>query len=354
MKIIKITIYIILLTFAFAACKYTLNSIDQTVKKTFISINASVTETYAKIEVEYSIDEISTNGGYTKPPKVDATAFITDSKGNKYVVKATGAIDTTFKGKVGETYILTVETDGKKYVSSPETMLPCPEIDSLGYAFRVNTDLPSSDYNRNGFDVYIYCRDLPETGNLYQWDWVHYQKQPFCGTTNDPNGRGRVVSVDCATPCWDISYNSKYLLYNDKLSNGNTIKVPVARVPFATPPDKYYIKVEQRGITKTVLDYFSSLKAQTESNGTLFDVPSQSALSPNIKSATDPTERVLGVLNVYSSRSKIIYLDMKQIIPNITPKTYSIPPSLGGFPAPTLPCEEGLYRTRQKPEGWIE
>jgi hypothetical protein len=45
---------------------------------------------------------------------------------------------------------------------------------------------------------------------------------------------------------------------------------------------------------------------------------------------------------------------MKQIIPGVTPKTYNIPPSLGGFPAPTLPCLEGLYRTGQKPEGWIE
>ena len=334
---------------SFITCQYPVDNYVQATKKRFLLINADLTDTYGKVTVEYSVDEISISNAYVPPPDLKAEIYVEDSKGVK--VPFTNKIENkNFRGVVGETYKLFVKADGNIYESLPETMPACPEIDSVTTNFKQDLDYPPSDALRNAFDVYVYTKDFSTEGNYYQWDWVHNSRILYCGTANY---RGNPANLPCATECWGIDPSQNINVLADKLVNGQNMRVAVVRVPFQSPP-RYYLKIEQRAITKTAFTYFEALKKQTQSNGSLFDVPAQTLFSPNIKSISNPTEKVLGIFNVFSSRKKIIYVDMTQEIPGvkrIVPNDF--PPYPYPYPS-TPPCVEGLYRTQIKPEGWVE
>jgi len=55
------------------------------------------------------------------------------------------------------------------------------------------------------------------------------------------------------------------------------------------------------------------LISQVQSSGSLFDVPAETRFSLNIKSLTTPSERVLGIFNVFSVRKKSLLLIAERI-----------------------------------------
>jgi hypothetical protein len=333
----------------FTTCQYPVDSYVQATKKRFILINADLTETYGRVTVENSIDEISLSNVYTTPPPVKADIYVEDSKGKRTYFQ-NKMENVNFKGVLGETYKLYVTADGNKYESLPEAMPVCPEMDSVSAVFHQDLDYLAESSLRNAFDVYVYTKDLDAKGNYYQWDWVHNTRISYCGTALL---RGRPANLPCATDCWGIEVSPNINVLSDALINGQKMRVAITRVPFQTPPNRYHLKVEQRAITQTAYDYYKALAKQTQANGTLFDVPAQTLFSPNIKGVTNPEERVLGLLNVFSSRKNIIYIDMTQDIPNVIRRV--IPDEFPPFPYPypsTPPCVEGVYRTQTKPEAW--
>jgi hypothetical protein len=334
-----------------ASCQYPLESYDQANKERFLLINAEITETYGKITVENSIDEITLSNVYSTPPPVTAEIYVEDSKGKRTYFQ-NKMENVNFKAEAGESYKLFVTADGKKFESTAEKMPVCPEMDSVGATFRQDLDYLASTGLRNAFDVNVYTKDAGNEVNYYQWDWLHNIRVLYCGTALL---RGRPANLPCATDCWGIETSQKINVLSDALINGQKMRVAVARVPFQTPPNRYHLRVEQRAITKTAYDYFKSLEKQTQSNGTLFDVPAQTLFSPNIKGVEDPNQKVLGIFNVFSSRYKIIYIDMTQEIPGIIRKV--IPDELPPYPYPypsTPPCVEDAYKTKKKPEMWMD
>jgi hypothetical protein len=140
---------------------------------------------------------------------------------------------------------------------------------------------------------------------------------------------------------------------SDKLRDGNPIRKLVVRVPFSTPPNNYYLRVEQRSITPTVFEYLQSQETQTQSVGTLFDIPAQTRFNPNVSNVNDKSEKLLGVFNVYSYKKKILYINMLQNIPGASAKVIVEPTAFSADPLASAPCTEETYRTKIKPEGWI-
>jgi hypothetical protein len=144
------------------------------------------------------------------------------------------------------------------------------------------------------------------------------------------------------------------------LTNGQrVVGRQVARIPFDnwTP---YYFRLEQRSITKNAFAFYQSLISQVQSSGSLFDVPAETRFSLNIKSVTKPTERVLGIFNVFSVRKKICIIDRRKDIPLgelpiiavIPGDTYACPPGSVGC-QDKAPCIESTTRTKITPEGWV-
>lgn len=340
-------------------CQYELESITQPQKDRFLVFTADLTETYGRVRVEYSSEETQ-SGKILDAPSLAGTAYVVDSKGNKTVFDMSGKTNTQFKGVVGETYQLFIETEGKKYESLVETMPRCPEVDTVTSVFNVSANISASSRLKNGYDVIVKTKDLTETGNYYQWDWVHYERKRFCGARADPKNRNEIRGLQCLGDCFFITYNPKLNILSDALVNGKALEIPILRVEYATPPLKYYLQIEQRAITKNAYNYYQSVVIQTQNNGNQFDVPAQTLFSTNIKCTTKPDEKVLGVFNLFSSRKRILIIDRSILYPGITRitdqpgyKDYIIAPTEPPFPYPGC-GDETRYNTTVKPEGWVD
>lgn len=352
LKVIYFSLCFMILFVATDACQYPVEASELPGAQKFLVINADLTETYGKINITYTLDNVNTNGAYLFPTPPKATAYVVDSKGNQTTFATDGTINPAFQGVVGESYKLYITADGNEYESTVETMRTCPEIDSISVIYTRESARTSKDLLYDGFDVYAQLTDIANQEDYYQWDWIHYESLAACDKIKEGNN---YVQVPCnPATCWKIGYNTHIVAQADKLQVGKPIAQRVVRVPYATPPSKYYLRVEQRAITSTVFSYLKSLETQTENVGSLFDVPAQTRFSPNIHNVKNPSEKIIGVFNVFSSRYKIIYIDMLQNIPGATPKIVSDPTPFTSDPFLFSPCSETQYRTQMRPEGWID
>lgn len=373
----KFPIFTLFVIFLVASCITPITDFEQVASKSFFTIEASISDQPGphKVRLYMSSDKIS--GGYFLPV-LKAKVYITDEKGiteNLTDPTSTGNYQTSeaFFGRVGGTYTLNIETvEGEKYVSSPETMRQVPEIENLITKFEVQDNYAKGDTRRGGFNIYVDFQDFPTPGDNYQWYWKHYQKAFICQTCQ--NGYYDFTKNTCAYPkiptdvtlnykcdgnCWDITFSTALNVFSDSYLNGQRITgKQVARVPFddTTP---YYLQFEQRSITRSVYNYYQSLAAQTQNNGTLFDVPAETRFSYNIKSTTNPSEKILGIFDVHSVRKKVFYIDRSVGIPagespvpvRIDGQVFSCPPAASNCKE-YVQCYDNLYRTPFKPAEW--
>lgn len=315
-------------------------------------------------------------------PVTKAEVYIMDNNGVKTVFKEVvnplGVYlpPAGFKGKVGGSYKLFVRTlVGDQYESSVETMKAVPEIENTIVRFEALEQYAKVDPRRAGFTVYLDFKDLPTEGDYYMWNWKHYEETQFCATCTDGARFDFVRTLDCVAPrfrnnqilnyrcngnCWDITTNNDLNIFADVLTNGQrVVGRQVARLPF-DGYGSYYFRLEQRSVTKNTYNFYQSLISSVQSSGSLFDVPAETRFSLNIKSVTKPSERVLGIFNVFSVRKRIFNIDRTTNIPGgYTPITFPIPGETYACPPGTAncqdktPCIEGPTRTKITPEGWV-
>ncbi|MFD3292480.1 DUF4249 domain-containing protein [Aquirufa sp. KTFRIE-69F] len=375
----NILFYLFLLGVVTWACVNPIKDFVQIDATSFTTIEADISDDpeLSKVRLTSSSNRLQSQLAL---PISKAVVFVTDQNGNKTpftegIPLGTYYPPTGFKGAVGSTYKLNVKMlTGQTYESTAETMKAVPEIENAITRFETFDQYSKVDVRRAGFTVYLDFKDLPTEGDFYLWNWKHFEKIGFCATCTD-GGKFDFKKLDCVQPkfpndailnymcdgnCWDISTNNDLNVFSDVLTNGQrVVGRQVARIPFDnwTP---YYFRLEQRSITKNAFAFYQSLISQVQSSGSLFDVPAETRFSLNIKSLTTPSERVLGIFNVFSVRKKIFIIDRRKDIPvgelpivSVIPgDTYACPPGSVGC-QDKAPCVESPTRTKITPEGWV-
>jgi hypothetical protein len=375
----NILFYLFLLGVVTWACVNPIKDFVQIDATSFTTIEADISDDpeLSKVRLTSSSNRLTSQLAY---PISKAEVSVTDQSGTKTNFTEGVPVGTYyppkgFVGKVGSTYKLNVKMlTGQTYESTAETMKAVPEIENAITRFETFEQYDKVDVRRAGFTVYLDFKDMPTEGDFYLWNWKHYEKIGFCATCTD-GGKYDFKKLDCVQPkfptdailnymcdgnCWDISTNNDLNVFSDVLTNGQrVVGRQVARIPFDnwTP---YYFRLEQRSITKNAFAFYQSLISQVQSSGSLFDVPAETRFSLNIKSLTKPSERVLGIFNVFSVRKKIFIIDRRKNIPvgelpiiSIIPgETYACPPGSVGC-QDKAPCIESPTRTKITPEGWV-
>lgn len=375
----NILFYLFLLGVVTWACVNPIKDFVQIDATSFTTIEADISDDseLSKVRLTSSSNRLTSQLAF---PISKAVVTVTDQSGTKTSFTEGIPVGTYyppkgFVGKVGSTYTLNVKMlTGQTYESTAETMKAVPEIENAITRFETFEQYDKVDVRRAGFTVYLDFKDMPSEGDFYLWNWKHYEKIGFCATCTD-GGKYDFKKLDCVQPkfptdailnymcdgnCWDITTNNDLNVFSDVLTNGQrVVGRQVARIPFDnwTP---YYFRLEQRSITKNAFAFYQSLISQVQSSGSLFDVPAETRFSLNIKSVTKPTERVLGIFNVFSVRKKIFIIDRRKDIPagelpiiSIIPgDTYACPPGSVGC-QDKAPCIESPTRTKITPEGWV-
>jgi hypothetical protein len=368
---LKYTIVYIILTCCFTSCLTPIEDFKQTISKSFLTIEASLTDQPENNKVRIYRSSNLLISSFEKPvefiPISKAKVYFTDEKGMNEELRELpnllGTYQTSpqFIGRIGGTYILNIETiDGQKYQSLPETIKAVPEIESLITRFEINDNYSKKEPLRAGFNVYIDFQDANSNDDYYYWYWKHYEKIDICeiciGAPYDfrlntcrRSSSEKIYNYKCDGNCWSINFSTDLNIFSDALLNGQRITgKQILRIPY-DGNSPYYLQFEQRAITKNAFSYYQSLKNQTQNNGTLFDIPAETKFSFNIKSTTNPSEKILGIFDVYSFRKIITYIDRNQNVPKDEFPVISI---LDGEVFGQIPCVEGLNRTKIKPQGW--
>jgi hypothetical protein len=375
----NISFYVLLIGIVTWACVNPIKDFVQIDATSFTTIEADISDDaqLSKVRLTSSSNRLVSQLAL---PISKAVVYVTDQSGVKTnftegIPLGTYYPSAGFKGVVGSTYKLYVKMlTGQTYESTSETMKGVPEIENAITRFEIFDQYSKVDVRRAGFTVYLDFKDMPSEGDFYLWNWKNYRNASFCATCTD-GGKFDFKKLDCVQPkfptdailnymcdgnCWDINTNNDLNVFSDVLTNGQrVVGRQVARIPFDnwTP---YYFRLEQRSITKNAFAFYQSLISQVQSSGSLFDVPAETRFSLNIKSLTTPSERVLGIFNVFSVRKKIFYIDRRKNIPvgeepiiSIIPgETYTCPPGSVGC-LEKAPCVESPIRTKITPEGWV-
>jgi hypothetical protein len=260
--------------------------------------------------------------------------------------------------------------DGSKFMSDKETLTDVTPINRAYQTF--------DESGKGSHKVYIDTQDPAKESNFYLWNWILFEKQPYCRSCNArtrynerPFGEMGTCDQDltefvsdsgfdyyCTGKCWEILYSNGNTIFTDEFSDGQEIKgVEVAKIPYYSN-NKSLIIVSQQSINKKAFNYFKLFNEQNYKSGSLTDTPPATLIS-NVFHVSGPKLPVTGYFMV-SSQKEFRYVINKNDIPNtgqyfpigLLPNGRNGNPEplglIGGRP-PTAVCINSSTRTSNGP-----
>jgi len=248
--------------------------------------------------------------------ETDAKIYLRDDLGNVVLYTEVGKgqykSPDDFSGQVGRTYSLFIETsDGREYISNPETIVAVPKVDSIFYEHKTipSVDIYGNPSEKKGVEVKVIFKDPGQNNNYYKWTTRGTYKfiahpelyTPPMSQVPDPK--------ECCTFCWLSEENKTINVVEDKLFQGNEY---VHTAFFLEDNggrfyEKYFLELEQKSISRESYEFYSLLKSQLEINGDIFDAP-PTEITGNIISISDPNEVVIGHFGAYDISTASLFI----------------------------------------------
>ncbi|ODS82201.1 MAG: hypothetical protein ABS46_09515 [Cytophagaceae bacterium SCN 52-12] len=203
---------------------------------------------------------------------------------------------------VSQDYRLSITlSNGKAYESDWQRLSVSPPVDSVTYT--VN--------GRDGVQIYVHTHDPTNQTRFYKWTYEEtweYRAPLYSLYEIIENA---VVSRETdINQCWS-SFNATHinLFTTATLSQDLVRSHPITYIPASTGKllHTYSIIVRQQALTREAYDYWTELARNNETNGSIFD-PFPSQLSGNIRSVSDPKERVFGFFSGGVTQSQRIFV----------------------------------------------
>lgn len=215
--------------------------------------------------------------------------------------------------KVGEVASLTVlSPDGNEYQSSFDTILPCPELDTVYWELGIQ-ETPDPEFSRPGIQFYLdmtgkttdsrnviwrvqetweYWASLFGTHIMYGWGWT----EPFRTNT--------------IFKCWkSYPLDQVYTGSTRNLSENQLLRVPLNFVSNETDrlSVTYSLYVRQQSVTNDAFDYWKRMNEQTVGSGGMYEKQPASVMG-NIYCVNDPDRMVLGYFYTSQVREQRIFV----------------------------------------------
>jgi hypothetical protein len=280
--------------------------------------------------------------------EANANLFIRDEFGNtnKLAEKIPGKYytPTDFKGEVGTTYTLFINTsDGKEYQSIPELLTQVAEIDSIYYKYRKIPIIKtaSGETSINGVDVIVRYTDDESASNYYKWETTGTFKILTHPELFTPPLSQTPVPKECCEVCYVDEVNNNISVSSDRLYNGGVFENDIVFVEddgfrYST---KYILQVSQLSLSKEAYLFYELLDNQLSISGDIFDPP-PATIRGNIICITNPDERVIG----YFKSSDIRRRNFEIYGENL--------PELKNSPIVPDDCQQVINATVEVPDIW--
>ena len=221
---------------------------------------------------------------------------------------------TDFKGEVGFSYTLLVETiAGESYSSFPQTIVSAPVIKDVLFQFK-NTPTTNPFITNSGFDVLVQFEDPADERNFYMWevDGVFVQNtnpELFVDILS-----GNPAPKDCCAVCYITETGVATDILSDLQVNGNTV---VHKITFLKDDRKrfqtdYKIQIRQFSITADAYEFFRVLKNQLDISGSIFDPP-PATIGSNIINLNAPDAPTIGYFGAFDVQYFDGFIDLEKI-----------------------------------------
>lgn len=205
--------------------------------------------------------------------------------------------------------------DNKRYVSSFEAPVITPPIDSISWI----------RYNR-GVEIYVNAHDNINNTKYFRWEydetWEFTSKyRAVMDLVLETGSRGQLTArarwrdsvnfiyVDSLYRCWQSRKSSAIKLGSTEQLGESRVYSPIIFFPYMSSElgVMYSVLVRQYGLNKEAYKFYSKIKKNTESLGSIFDaMPSE--LKGNIVNSDDEKELVVGYVGVSSVTERRVFI----------------------------------------------
>jgi hypothetical protein len=239
-------------------------------------------------------------------PETGAAVSVVGANGDSYNLNEQSAgryVTDQLSLNANELYRLKIiTTNSKQYLSDSVPVKQTPPIDSVFWR-----------QDSAGVSIYLTAHDPSNNTRFYRWDYTETWEYSTLQESDFDWINDQLVIRDSTTQiynCWSADNSSSILIGSSaKLSKDIISNTLLTTIPTGSEKinKEYSILVNQYAITSDEFSYLQTTKNYTEELGGLFD-PQPSQLASNIHCVTDPTEPVLGYINVSSVSSARIFI----------------------------------------------
>jgi hypothetical protein len=249
-------------------------------------------------------------------PEPHASVIIKGSDGSEYPLQeapngvynsADNQLDTSVA------YQVRIRTaNGSEYQSELVPVKYNPPIDSVYWQIK-----------GDGVQIYVDTHDPKNGTRYYKWDysetWEFHSSYPYkFRYVNDPIPT--VVprdpsEIDPLFICWKTLPSSNIFLGTSAhLTNDVISKAPVTFIPFDSEKTgiRYSILVRQYALDRKGYDFYTLMRTNTESIGSIFD-PQPTETVGNITCVTNPAEKVVGYIGATEVKEQRIFISSLEI-----------------------------------------
>ena len=216
-----------------------------------------------------------------------------------------------------EKYRLKIKTsNGKEYASNFSDYRTTPDFDSLTWT-----------RNSEGIKIYINTHDDQNAPGYYNWKyeetWEFHSRflsslQWIFDGTGVPIGVGYKFNDESNDTsiykCWKTVKSSNIIIASTEKLARNDIYYQIMSV--ASGSEKlsvlYSLNVHQYSLSKEAYIYLQKLKLNTEDIGSIFSVQ-PSELTGNIHCTTNPSEIVIGFVEVSQEKEKRLFISNSEV-----------------------------------------
>jgi len=248
-----------------------------------------------------------------------ATVFVTDNNGNRNNYEDFGngvyRLELTEENvaEIGSSYTLEVITrDGTIYRSTPQQVVPSPEIHDLYCEFDRQTILTENTYGEafeqeyEGINLILETNGILTSDNYYLYHYIGYEEHHSMirydvSEFNIYRHRrlsGKYFNIIHTVNAdefgnFEVRNDKLMFIITDDMTNYNPI-IPDTFSVTGTQFEGLLFKLEQSSLSSDAYTYYRDAERQLEAEGRLFD-PTLAQVTGNIQCISNPDEKVIGV-----------------------------------------------------------
>ncbi|HEX8562453.1 MAG TPA: DUF4249 domain-containing protein [Flavobacterium sp.] len=329
----KNVLYIVLLLFLSYGCTDPYKLQTETFDDILV-VEATITNEMKRQEIKlsktYRLEESS------PLPVAGASVVVTDDAGNSYEFSEIGGIylsDIPFQAVPGRAYNLEISTtDGRSYSSIPTTLTTASPITNVTAAVETLNGVEGVQIRVNSFDptgtskYYRFRYDETYKVIAPKWTGVYAVIDNHPPSGYGPNDDIILLPrTEEAQTCFKTNPSDQILLSSTLgLTEDRIENFPVRFIDKHDDiiANRYSINVFQYVQSAASYEFYETLREMSGAGGDILSPNQPGYFSGNIKSTTNPSEKVMGFFEVSSVSEYRIFFNYDEMFPGILPPPF--------------------------------